>query len=126
VTIDRNPILAALALALGAALAASPAGAQLQRWFYLSNSSEFVIEYAYATNVDDRNWGSDLIPNDVIEPGYRMKVEPPVHQGYCRFDIRLEFKGLDSAQVINDVNLCEATEVITFGVRDGGFVHEVR
>lgn len=113
-----------LAVLLVAAIAGSAADAA-ERWFWIENRSGRTIEYAYATDVDRTGWGRDLIPGNTISPGYRMKVEPWAHRGYCMFDIRLVFAG-GGEQIINRVNICEATRVVTHGRSRGSWWHEVK
>jgi hypothetical protein len=49
-----------------------------------------------------------------------MRIEPVRTQGYCRFDLELTFDN-GARQSIWDVNLCEATQVVTRG-EAGAFV----
>lgn len=115
-------LLAAAAMLMS--LAAGEAGA-LERWFWIVNESDSRIEYAYATDIDRSGWGRDLIPHATVDPGYRIRVEPWNSRGYCRFDVKLVFAN-GGEQVINDVNLCEATEVVTYGWTRGTYWHDVR
>lgn len=62
-----------LLLALGAALtlaAFSPAPPALRAAHVtLSNESSATIALVYASTCDDGDWGDDLLPTDILEPG---------------------------------------------------------
>jgi hypothetical protein len=59
-----------------------------------------------------------------VPRGYQIRIEPRQTQGYCRFNIQIEFDNGD-LQDIWDVNLCEATQVVTYGHRRNGFLHNI-
>lgn len=99
------------------ALASIPASAGdgLDRTFNLINNSSGTIVAVLATNIDRNTFGSrDLLGERVLRPGQRINLEPVNIQGYCRFDIRIEFDD-GGLQDIMDVNLCETIEVVTYG-----------
>jgi hypothetical protein len=92
-----------------------------QRWFDLVNNSSHAIVAVRATNVDDpRFHGRDLLGQYAIAPGESMRIEPVRPRGYCRFDLELTFDNGDR-QAIWNVNLCEASQVVTRG-ESGAFV----
>lgn len=83
-----------------------------QRWFAVSNVGDFSIMYVRATHVDDTDWGGDLLGSSQIIPvGATEYVEPHRHNGYCMFDIKVEFAD-DSYTTAMNVNLCEITEIV--------------
>lgn len=83
-----------------------------QRWFEVSNVGDFSIMYVRATHVDDNDWGNDLLGSSQIIPvGTSEFVEPRRHDGYCMFDIKVEFAD-DSYTTAMGVNICEITEIV--------------
>jgi hypothetical protein len=92
-----------------------------QRWFDLVNDTGSTIVSVRATNIDDPSFhGRDLLGDYIVRPGQHMRIEPVRTQGYCRFDLELTFDN-GARQSIWDVNLCEATQVVTRG-EAGAFV----
>jgi len=92
-----------------------------QRWFDLVNDTGSTIVAVRATNIDDPSFhGRDLLGDYIVRPGQHMRIEPVRHQGYCRFDLELTFDNGDRQSIWN-VNLCEATQVVTRG-EAGAFV----
>jgi hypothetical protein len=96
----------------------------LERWFNVVNNSGSTIVAVRATNIDDNNWSRNLLDGDIIRPGRTLQVEPLRSGGYCRFDIKIEYANGDY-QTIWDVNLCEATRVVTWGRVGNRFRHQV-
>lgn len=111
-----NALRATAAAAILAVATINTAAADdLARWVYINNvSDEFAIEAVYVSHVDDNYWGPNLIAGYDLLPGDYTEVEPIVDQGYCRFDVLLV---LDDGyeQVLQGVNLCEATDIYTDG-----------
>jgi hypothetical protein len=86
-----------------------------ERWFNLVNDTSNTIVSVRITNVDDPSFhGRNLLGGRVVRPGYSTDIEPVRHQGYCRFDLELTYANGDRQSIWN-VNLCEATEVVTHG-----------
>jgi hypothetical protein len=83
----------------------------LQRWVDIVNHADQAIYYVRISNIDDPYYGEDVLGADtIIEPHTAFRVEPPAHNGYCRFDILLTYQdGTELA--VRDVNLCEATDI---------------
>jgi hypothetical protein len=99
----------------------------LDRSFYLVNNSDRAVAALRVGHIDRDTWVPiDLLGEYVIRPGRRMQLDPVRHQGYCRFDIQVTFDNGD-VQKIWDVNLCEATELITYGYNRSrnAFSHKV-
>jgi hypothetical protein len=102
--------IAAVAVTAGV-LSANVASA-FERWIDVVNSGSSAIYSVYITNVDDRSYGRDLLGNYMIPAGYEMRVEPDVHNGYCRFDMLITYETGEEVTLWG-VNLCEATTIYT-------------
>lgn len=105
--------LAPAALAFAALLPiAAPAQAfdSLSREIYLVNQTDETIMEVRMTHVDERSWGEDVIPAFVVEPGEVALVSPQRHNGYCRFNLKIEFES-GSIQTIRNLNACDALAV---------------
>jgi hypothetical protein len=83
----------------------------LQRWVDIVNHADQPIYYVQISDIDDPYYGPDILgPETIIEAHTAYRVEPPAHNGYCRFDILLTYQ--DGSEIaIHDVNLCEATDI---------------
>jgi hypothetical protein len=88
------------------------------------NANNHAIVAVHANHIDRRIGSYDLLGDAVLPAGYYTTVEPRNHEGYCRFNIQVEFDNGD-VQNIPDVNLCEATRVVTYGHQRNGFFHNV-
>jgi hypothetical protein len=96
------------------ALTASQASAH-ERWFDMVNASNNAIISVHTKHTDRSTFPSrDLLGDAVLPPGYSMTVEPRQTQGYCRFDIQVDFDNGERQNIL-DVDLCRATQVITYG-----------
>lgn len=104
----------AFALTATAALADN-----LDRSVYIVNDGWTPIYSVHIANVDDPNWQRDLLGGYMLSAGYNTLVEPQMPQGYCKFDVRVEYEGEEVIQM-NGVNLCQADAIIT--TEDGGYV----
>jgi hypothetical protein len=69
--------------------------------------------------------GPGLLGGYVVPSGYGMRLEPIYHQGYCRFNVGEVVFDNGDVQNVWDANLCEATQVVTYGHRRNGFFHNV-
>jgi hypothetical protein len=101
-------VFAAAAIAAGAVFS-SPAMAY-ERWIDVENVGQSEIVSIRISNIDDEDWSRNLIRGSYIEAGNTMTVEPRITEGYCRFDMLVEYE--DGEQVkVWDINLCEATDI---------------
>lgn len=78
-----------------------------QRWLHVHNETNYDICYFYASHVDARNWGPDLL-GPCIPPGYYQTVDPGWQQGYCMMDIKYEYE--DGSYGTDVINICEVTD----------------
>jgi hypothetical protein len=71
----------------------------------IHNNSNRTIDGIYATNVDNGDWGDNLIDGGLL-PGDEITVDTDDYSGYCIFDLRATApKG--RAWRWNQVNVCE-------------------
>lgn len=98
------------AVALTAGLVAANAASAFERWVDIVNNGTTPIRSVFITNVDDPNYGHDLLGQYLIPAGYHMRVEPQIHDGYCRFDVLITFETGPDLKLWG-VNLCEATTI---------------
>jgi hypothetical protein len=104
--------IAAMTVATG--LVAANAASAYERWIDVVNLGDTPIAEVRISHVDDPNYGRDLTGRYVIPVGDVMRVEPDINNGYCRFDILIEFVGGEEVTLWR-VNLCEATTLYTDG-----------
>jgi hypothetical protein len=110
------------ALCLGATHASAD---NQSRTFNFVNDSDRTVVHVAASNIARRYYDPiDLLGDEILAPGESTTIEPFNDQGWCRFDIRVTFRN-GSSQEIGDVNLCEATEVTTYGRVNHGYYHSV-
>lgn len=112
-TLSKSMKVAALALALGGSVAGTAQASDgHQRWFDVVNASRTTaIHSVYATHRDHATFGQDLLGRHMIAPGHQMRVQPNFHQGYCIFDVRVQYE--DGRQVTRwGVNLCAVTALV--------------
>jgi hypothetical protein len=105
-------LTAAATLAIAATTAAS--AAPDDRWFNFTNESEWAVDAVYVTNVDDPNWGPNLLRGNELAPYEYVVLDPRNPQGYCEFDILVVFE--DGAELEFDgLDLCNYADVYTDG-----------
>jgi hypothetical protein len=114
-TQKTNPLLAiaaALTVASGLMTAAGPAAAGdgLNRTVAVVNTGTVSVWSIHMSHVDTPGWGRDLLGNDLLWPSEYGYFAPARPQGYCQFDVRIEFDD-GFVQVLPWVNLCEATAI---------------
>jgi hypothetical protein len=103
---------AAAALLVAGTLTASSASAY-ERWLEIVNAADTTVVEVHISHIDNRYWGPNILPL-AITPGRSVVVDPVNTQGYCRFDIELNYADGTHAD-IRDVNLCEALQLVTDG-----------
>ncbi len=106
--------IACLALAAGLLAADSASADQFERWIDISNNHYADIVRVQISNIHSDVWGANLLRGEIIHSGGYMTVEPRFSNGYCRYDIMITFSGGEKLPIW-DVNLCEATDIITDG-----------
>jgi hypothetical protein len=97
-------ILGAVSFAL-----ATPAPAQPNPDFWISNTSGKQISEIYVSPSTDTNWGSDWLREHVLASGQRFAIRPR-RDGTCVFDIRVVFAD-GTAEERRRVNVCNVNEV---------------
>lgn len=100
----KRTLIAAVTFALSA-----PAFAY-ERWVDIQNCSSADIVAVHITHVDEDSYRRNLLGRGVIESGYQRRVEPEVQQGYCRFDVKVEFADGSEEEML-DVNLCYVSTI---------------
>jgi hypothetical protein len=103
-----SKMIAIMMVAAGVALA-SPAAA-LERWVYVVNDGVSTVRSVQISHIDDPDWRGDLLSPHTLAPGEMVLVEPAIHNGYCRFDVRVTFVG-GSEVTLWDLNLCELSHI---------------
>jgi hypothetical protein len=95
------------------------------RWFDIVNNSNRTIVAVHANHVGGAVF-YDVLNASVLPPRGRIRVAPQSrkNQGYCRFDIQVEFSD-GALQNIPNVNLCEAIAVETFSDTGEGLYHKI-
>jgi hypothetical protein len=74
----------------------------------VNHSSEQVFSL-YATNVDNDDWGPDILPVS-LEPGESTIIDVDDYSGYCLFDLRAETQDGSSHWTRKSYNVCEEVE----------------
>ena len=92
------------------------------RWVDIVNQTERPILTVHVSHVDRSGFGDDdLLGPHLIPVGGTHRVTPRSHEGYCRFDVLITYMD-GSDDVMWDVNLCRATEIVVDGF---GYSHIV-
>lgn len=106
-TFLRKAASAALMGGSAVVVGSLPASAQrYDRRIEIVNNTRTTIRTVNATNVGRRDWGVDLLGNEIIPPGRRMVINVEDRTGYCRYDFRAIFT--DGRQVTRQgMNVCE-------------------
>jgi hypothetical protein len=82
-----------------------------QRDFTLENNSDSTILSVYVAPSTSDSWGSDVLGDDVLLPGYRMPIRFNSRFMYtCYYDIMVVTDDLQSSDV-RDVDLCSTSTV---------------
>jgi hypothetical protein len=88
---------------------ATPAPAQPNPDFWISNTSGKQINEIYVSPSTDTNWGSDWLREHVLASGQRFPIRPR-RDGTCVFDIRVVFAD-GTSEERRRVNVCNVNEV---------------
>lgn len=106
----KSKIFAAAIVTLGAFTSTQALADRYERWICIENAGMSEIVAVRISHVDRTDWSRNLIRGDYIDAGDTMTVEPRRDEGYCRFDIRIEFADGEIQDIWN-VNLCAATNL---------------
>ena len=111
--IFENTALTRLAASavIAAGLLTTTAAHAHDRSAYIYNDGWDRIYSVHISHVDDGGWGSDLLGRYVIGVGDEFHVQPRNHQGYCRFDIRIEYESGDIV-TRRGVDLCGGRQIV--------------
>ncbi|TIQ33103.1 MAG: hypothetical protein E5X48_25180 [Mesorhizobium sp.] len=101
----------ASALVVAAGLLSAGVASAHERWVNINNAGSSEIVGVYIKNIDTPWWGRDLLGSYYIDAGYEMTVDPRRPEGYCRFDVLMQFAD-GSETVAWDQNLCVLTDLI--------------
>lgn len=100
---------AVIAATVAAALV-SPALASDPR-VNIINRSDYTVTRIEMSHVRTSDWGRDLLGDHILRTGYYLDlVTPGIHDGYCRYDLRVTFSNGVRMEV-SDFNAC-ATETV--------------
>ncbi len=103
----------AAAFVVAGSLAAAGSASAYERWVDIHNIGDSNIVGVRISDIGRNDWGYNLL-NGVIPANGVGEVEPYRNRGYCRFDVQVTYAD-GSAWDIYDVNLCEATDIVTDG-----------
>jgi hypothetical protein len=100
--------LAVLFLSLG--FVSSLVQAQAFQDFTMTNNTGMILVDVYISPDNSNNWGSDVIPKDLILDGETFEFKFGVDQEHCVWDIK--FTADDGVEYyMQDVNLCTITSI---------------
>ncbi|MFT8243732.1 hypothetical protein [Roseomonas sp. BN140053] len=100
-------ILPAAAALLLSATGLATAG---QQDFALSNRSGYRIATVEVSPSSSRNWGPDILGQDVLDNGRTLNVSFPNNTSACAFDLRVTFSDGDQGTLSN-VDLCSVSAI---------------
>jgi len=101
--IMKSFVLAASCAA--AFLVASPAGANKDLVFTLSNKTAVELRAFYASPSNVGSWEEDILGRDTLAAGETVSITIADGRSQCEYDLRSEFA--DGDVVEDTVNLCE-------------------
>ena len=110
-----------LGLAAIAAFAflSGPAAAAAQQDFTILNNTGYVIERVYVSASKTDEWEEDVLGEDVLEDGNRVKIRFDKDEESCLFDIRVAYTDGETADW-HGINLCEVSVVgLKYDRKDG-------
>ena len=117
----RMLMLAAASFALGMTGSAQAASDQD---FTLVNRTGYEIDEVYVSNSASRNWGRDVLGQDVLPNGRQTDILFPAGTRGCDWDIRVVYSDRESAEW-RRVNLCSISKVTLYYDRRAGTTRAV-
>jgi hypothetical protein len=123
---NRRTLFAAALIALGAAATTQPAAAQARQDFSLVNSSGFQINEIYVSASSQRNWGRDLLGENVLPNGRVFNVTFSADTSECAWDILIVYADGDRSE-FRRADLCRISRITVFwdqGRNQSRFVSE--
>ncbi|GAC1391474.1 MAG: hypothetical protein NVSMB31_08920 [Vulcanimicrobiaceae bacterium] len=106
----RSVLAAMLALLVLATSSAARVRAADQRDFWVYNKGDEPIHYLYVSHISEDKWGDDVLGEDVLMPGERVKVKFSDDSDVCHYDVRVEYKDKHSDED-RDVDLCDTASI---------------
>ena len=106
----KKCILTVLTILLAATLSA-----ETRKTITIQNSLNETVYYLYLSPVDEREWGDDLLGDDLLEEGGSFEAEYPVEEGKL-YDLMAEVES-EKAYRIEDIDL-SAVDTIAIGEED--------
>jgi hypothetical protein len=101
------------AFVVAASLATAGSASAFERWIDIHNVGDSNIVAVRISDVGRDDWGYNLLRGVIPVNGVR-ELEPARSRGYCRFDVQVTYADGNSWDIY-DVNLCEATDIVTDG-----------
>ncbi|WP_237151937.1 hypothetical protein [Oryzibacter oryziterrae] len=97
---------AALCVGLVASLLGMGGALALDRHVVIVNNTSYTINEFYASSVGQKSWQEDILGNDTLAPGAKVRINIDDGTGYCKYDLRAVFNdGTDAVK--QGVNICE-------------------
>ena len=97
--------LAALALALLLAVPANAATA-VDRHVVIVNHTHHALVQFYASNQDVDSWQEDILGEDTLDPGERVRINIDDGTGHCIYDFKAVFDDGD-VLIRRKINVCK-------------------
>lgn len=97
-------------------LALSPLVADGAQDFTLHNRSQHDIDALYISEVNDDQWGTDILGTDILKDGGDAEIGfKGYRDGVCYWDIKIEQSDSEgqngSTWLVRNVNLCDITDL---------------
>lgn len=94
-----------LLLVLGFALSTTQASLADQRDFRVVNETSYTITHLYVSPHSSTKWEEDVLGEDVLKSGKRVKITFSDSLGVCYYDIKAVYEDGDTSVKYN-VDLC--------------------
>ena len=75
----------------------------------IQNMSNLAILKIYVSAENDRNWGSDVLENQILLPNFQFKINPGSQRG-CIYDIAVKYMG-EKYEAYRKQNLCKLEKI---------------
>ena len=73
------------------------------------NAASTTIKMFFASNVDEKKWGEDILRDDVLRPGESAGINIDDGTDHCTYDFRAMFS--NGAEIVkHEVNVCRIGE----------------
>ncbi|MBI4225477.1 MAG: hypothetical protein HY617_04110 [Candidatus Sungbacteria bacterium] len=89
------------------------AGDSHDRHVLVINRTSYTMVRFHASNRSRGGWEEDILGNDVLRPGYQVRVNIDDGSGYCRYDFRAVFN--NGQEIVRyDVDVCRVSKWTLF------------